>query len=341
MKDEQPASVRSLCMIFMCVWLLVCTQDVFAEDTIWLRSDGASDRVYARKDTIKDYTGESLTLASGTRIPAARVLRIDSKWSESHVAADEALARGEFAKALAAYQQAVGEEPRRWVRRMLLARMADCHRGQGRLDLAAAAFLALTKADPSTQAFDAIPLVWHTSPQIRIDATVSRQRLTSPNPVERLIGASHLVATPSRGAALEVLEALSILPDTRFAILAQAQLWRTRIATAKPYELEQWVAAVEKLPEPLRAGPSFVVAGAFAQQKQPRRAAELYMRVPILHRKQYDLAAQSLWEAAAAFAKLQRPKDVDRCLREIVKDFAHSPLAETAQNQLQAAAPAN
>jgi tetratricopeptide (TPR) repeat protein len=308
-----------------------------AEDTVWLKSAGESERIYARQGTILDYTGEALTLAPNIRLKAEQVVRVDSAWSAAQQSGDRLLAEGEFSKALAAYQQAFKEEQRRWVKRMILAQMIACYRGEGQLDSAAAAFLALVKDDPATKEFHAIPLVWFSSPRQRTSAAKASEWLRSKEPIERLIGASHLLASPDGGAALETLEALSILPDTPIALLAQAQIWLARLATCKPREPEQWAEAVEKLPEPLRAGPYFVVARAFARHKQPLRAAEFYVRVPILHNKQYHLAAQSLWEAGELFAKLGRSQDAERCYRELVKDYAHAAVAEMAENKLRSA----
>ncbi|MCG8583332.1 MAG: hypothetical protein MI757_01300 [Pirellulales bacterium] len=305
-----------------------------SEDTVWLRTTADSDQVFSRKGTVADFTGETLTLESGSRIPADRVVRVDSPWTPAHIAGDAAMADGDFAKALIAYQTAGREESRRWARRIILANIVACYREQNNLGAAASAFLALVKADPATRRFDEIPLVWFSTGGTRFDTTGAKSWLDSKDPVARLIGASHLVNSPDRAKALEVLEALSILPDTRIALLAQAQIWRTRIATSKPYEALQWATAIEKLPESLRAGPSFVVARAFAHHKQPERAAELYMRVPILHPKHYDLAAQSLLEAGELFQRIDRRQDANRCFREIVKRFGRSQVAESAAQKL-------
>lgn len=341
MRDEKPETARSLWVPLFCIlWFPVATACV-AQDTIWLRADGTSDQVFSRKATVADYTGETLTLASGTRIPADRVVRIDSTWSPAQTAGDEALAAGDFATALTAYQRANREEKRRWVRRMILPRAVACYRGAGDLGVAAAVFLALLKDDPATRDFAEIPLVWYSASGIRTDANKAGQWLVSKDPVARLMGASHLLNSPQRTEALEVLEALSILPDTRIALLAQAQIWRTRIAASKTYETERWAAAIEKLPHSLRAGPSFVVARAFAHHKQPKRAAELYMRVPISYGKQYDLAAQSLWETGELFARLDRQQDADRCFREIVRAYNRSHVAELARQKLRQAATPN
>ncbi len=307
----------------------------WAEDTVWLRSSGPSDRIYARRGTIADYTGQTLTLAPDTRIPADRVVRIDSKWTASQLAGDAAIAEGEFAKALAAYQRAMREESRRWVRRRILAQMVWCYRGQGKSDQAALAFLSLVKDDPATRAFDAIPLVWFASTGVRVDAAKARGWLKSPDAAARLIGASHLMASPDRRAALDVLEALSIVADRRIALLAQAQLWRVRTAQSKPHEVDGWAGAIQRIPESLRAGPYFVVARAFAHHKQPKRAAETYMRVPILHRNHYHLAAQSLWDAARQLESLGNKAHAKRLYRELVRDFHRAPTAELARRRLE------
>jgi tetratricopeptide (TPR) repeat protein len=337
MRGEKLQLLRPLIAMFVCCICLNAAPQVLAEDTIWLRSTGTTQRIYAHQGTIADYTGETLSLESGTRFPAERVMRVDSTWTASKQAGDTALAEHDFAKALTFYQRSLREETRRWVRRMILVRMVECYRDSGKLDVAAAAFLALLKDDPTTRHFDAIPLTWYSASDVRVDATKARGWLGSKDATTRLIGASHLLNSSDRRAALEVLDALSILPDTRIALLAQAQIWRTRIAASKPHEPPQWAAAIAKLPEPLRSGPSFVVAGAFAHHKQPKRAAELYMRVPILHEKQYHLAAQSLWEASRQFAALDRTKDAERALREIVKQYGRSPIAESAEQKLREA----
>ena len=321
-------------LYFLLVLAHLPSTAAFAEDTVWMKSSGPSDRVYKRVGTVNDYTGETLTLAPDTRIPADRVVRIDSDWTEAQQVGDKAFAAGDFEKSLTAYGQALRDEPRGWVRRQIMTQMVWCYRGLGKSDLAALAFVSLIKADPTSRSFDAIPLVWNSSATKRVDTAKARDWLSDENAAARLVGASHLLSTPDHRAAMEVLEALSIIKDPRVALLAQAHLWRVRTAQSKLPEVEGWADAIERVPESLRAGPYFVVARAFAQHKQARRAAEMYMRVSILHRKQYHLAAQALWDAARQLESLGGKDRARRLYREIVRDFGESPLVEPARRKI-------
>ena len=59
------------------------------------------------------------------------------------------------------------------------------------------------------------------------------------------------------------------------------------------------------------------------------------MRVPILHRKQYHLAAQSLWDAARQLELLGSKAHARRLYRELVQDFNRAPTAELARRKLE------
>ena len=90
------------------------------------------------------------------------------------------------------------------------------------------------------------------------------------SPAALLIGASHLLATPERGAAMLQLRRLTANADRRVAWMAQAQLWRGEAVSADESELRRWLEAIEQMPSPLRAGP-YVVSKKRAPSVGPAR----------------------------------------------------------------------
>ncbi|HEV3007088.1 MAG TPA: hypothetical protein VGX78_21635, partial [Pirellulales bacterium] len=127
--------------------------------------------------------------------PGGLVVEIESRWSPAQTAGDGHYARHEFREALAEYDTALRKEQRRWVQRMIVARMVVCHRELGRLDAAGTRFLNLVRDDPDTPYFDAIPLTWLPGEPSPALEQAARQWLAGDSPVANLLGASHLLST--------------------------------------------------------------------------------------------------------------------------------------------------
>jgi tetratricopeptide (TPR) repeat protein len=248
-----------------------------------------------------------------------------------------------FAEAISAYRGAAQAEPRGWVKRALIARAIGCFRDQNQPARAGDLFLGLYRADPETPHFDAIPLGWlppqfafhggpqsgphggpHGGPQNAASGPGDRDlRSVAPrwlaetaHPAAVLLGASWLISAGEPGTALAPLRTLTQNADPRVALLAEAQLWRTRATRATEAEIEAWEKIPPRLPAALRGGPYLTLGWAWQQSGQPERAALAFLRVPIEHSDQPLLAAAALELAARQLEQLQRPAEAARLRRE-------------------------
>lgn len=289
--------------------------------------------------TVLEYTGRQLVLElpGGRRqeISGDRVLRVLTDYDRQQVEADRLLEKGELAQALSLYRQALAAESRAWVKRLILAGMVRCLQGLGQVQPAGDTFLALVASDPSTPYFDCIPLAWiptEPSPLLAQTAEGWLGRDEEQAPAAVLLGASHLLPTARRPAALVKLRRLSTGADRRIGQLALAQTWR---AEAQPGDdqLAAWQRAVEQMDGPLRAGPYFVLGQAYLQRQQAEEAALALLRIPILYPQHRDLAARALLDAGRALERLNRADQATRLYREVLGTYPGSPAAAEAQSR--------
>ncbi len=298
-----------------------------AHDTVTLRGKaGGETRVTGQ---IVDYTGREMTvqLTGGTtqRFPAEQVLEVRSPRTQEHSQADEQFAQGRFADALTMYRAALDAEPRRWVRREILAQAVRCYDALGRSAEAGTFFLLLVDDDPDTPHFDCIPLGWVPG---RPDAALeqaARDWLNSDRPVAVLLGASHLLSTALQPRASARLGELQSTADPRVARLAEAQRWRVEALQSTPAQRARWARAIEAIPEPLQAGPNFVLGQAQARAGEYEQAALSLLRVALVYPRQRPLAARAVLEAARALENTTHADRAARLYRELVDEYQDQP----------------
>ena len=152
-------------------------------------------------------------------------------------------------------------------------------------------------------------------------------------PAAVLIGASQLLMTDQRAAAVGALKGLLSEPDRRIAWLAFAQLWRAGSANATP---EQWTNFAEKIDaadESLRG--SLLRPGFGAQGQDPEAAALALLRVPLLYPREYDLSARALLDAGTCLQKVERPSQAAGLYRELLSRFGQAGAADEARRRLE------
>lgn len=309
-----------------------------ADDTV-IVATGKEGRGRSRlSGTVLDFTGKELRIkqASGREavVPADKVVSVETTKEAKHTAADGLFESGDFAKAIAIYRDAAREEKRIWVQRQIMAQTVWCSRNLGQVERAGNVFLILVEDDPDTRFFDAIPLNWTA---MQPPAALEQQAKTwlggklSP---AVLMGASWLLST-DRAAAQGALEKLVADGDQRVAQLAAAQLWRTKLVTAKPEELDRWQVAVERLPAPLRAGPYYLLGEALARHERHSEAAIAYLRVPLDYPLHRYLAPDALFGAGRELEALGVPAEAASVYRELATDYPTAPRAPEAQRRLE------
>jgi len=336
------AAHRAALLAFL---LLATSRLAGAQDTIYFSASEKPGSYGTVSGEIVGYNYHGLRVRVGsgrvTRIDADHVRRIVTRRTAEQLAGDRSLKQGAFREALSQYRAALDDENRTWVRREILARAVRCYRELSDWQLAADTFLLLYRNDPTTDELASIPLVWipqEPSRQMAGSAKDWMGRKDSPAAV--LIGASHLLTTPDRAAAISHLRRLTANADRRIAWLAQTQLWRVEAVDAKEQDLRRWHQAIEQMPSTLRPGPYVVIGSAWSRRGAAEEAALAFLRVGILYAEEHSLAAHAMHQAARALDTMGDPKGAGRLYRETVERYKGTPAASEAQQQLERRTPA-
>ncbi len=307
-----------------------------ADDMLLLKSDSSTRRVAG---TIIEYTGESLQLrhASGRdeKISPDQVIEVLGDWKESHQTANALFAEGDFQAAEAKYRLALREEDRRWVQRRVLAQLTWCYRYLGQTDDAVKAFLPLCRDDPTTPYFAAIPLTWTSVPtELDLERQAVAWLQDKNSSAARLIGASWSLTSARRAEAIKVLQQFISDPDPRMAFLAEAQLWRTQVATSRAEDVNRWQERIERMPSDIRSGPYYVFGLALSRHEMHEPAAINFMRVAILYPSQRDLVPDSLLAAGRELETMEQATDAVGLYREILTKYQTNRVAGEAESRL-------
>jgi tetratricopeptide (TPR) repeat protein len=304
-----------------------------AQDTVHLANGGST------RGRVVDYTGRELQLelAGGVQraIPAEQIVRIDTTFTREQTAAAAAFAQRRIESAAALYQEARRIETRGWVRRQITAELVWCYRALGQTERACAEFGVLVQSDPETPYFDCIPLAWIPAPPpVLLEQSARKWMQSDKVPSAVLLGASYLLSTAARPQAMARLKQLTTHSDRRVALLALAQTWRTEVATADEATLAAWRNTIETMPEPLRAGPYYVLGLGRRQRAQWEQAALALLRIPLLYREHHQLASQSLWEAGQLLEKLDQSDAAARLYRELIREYPQTSPVSQAESRL-------
>jgi tetratricopeptide (TPR) repeat protein len=312
-----------------------------AEDTVtFLTGKDAKTRTNRTGEVI-EYTGESLQLKSSSgrieNIPAARVVDIRTQWISAHERGDALRAEGKLEEAINAYKQAKRDEPRAWARRKIMAALVACYAEVSRFDFAGDEWLAIVSSDPSTLHYNVVPVAWQPLPPDAALQTRAAAWLNSKAPPAQVLGASWLLGGPQRSAAITVLEGLASnkAADPRVRSLAQIQLWRTKLVSAKLEEVQRWQTAVEQMPAEVRAGGYFVVGEGLARLDKPEGAALAFLRIPLVHKEQRMMAADALLAAAKQLETLKRSEEAVGLYREVLSGYSRTLAAGEAKAKLE------
>ncbi len=336
MRPRQSKHVR----IVLALFAALASLPAAAQDTVSISSTTNPQGHLKLTGRILDYTGEGLNieLTGGVprTIPAEQVLHIETNYSRPQVEADRLFAKGEFQSALALYAQARNGESRAWVRRQITAQIVWCQQALDRWAQAGEEFLVLVRSDPATIYFDCIPLAWIPAELPRDLEQAAQQWIAREDlPAAVLLGASHLLPTHAGPGALTRLKQLTTVNDPRVARLALAQTWRTLTVTADVEQLKNWSRLIDQMPEPLRAGPSYVLGLGWAQHQQYEQAALAWMRLPILHSQHRLLTMRALQDAGQALERLSRVRQAATLYAELTQTYPNTRPAAEARQRLE------
>ena len=312
-----------------------------AEDTVTVLTGKDAKTRTNRTGEIVEYTGESLQLKSSSgrveNIPAARVVDIRTTWTLTHERGDLLRAEGKLEEAINVYKQAQRDESRAWARRKIMAELVGCYAELGRLDSAGDEWLAIVKSDPLTMYYDVMPVAWNSLPPSAALESRAAAWLNRTEPAAQVLGASWLLTGPQRSAAITALETLVTgkTVDPRIRSLAQIQLWRTKLVSAKLDEVQRWQSAIEQMPAEIRASGYFVVGEALDRLEKPTEASLAFLRIPLVHNQQRVMAADALIAAAKQLEDLKRTEQAVGLYREVLSGYSRTAAAEEAKTRLE------
>lgn len=332
---------RSATVAAMLLFSVIPVSPLAAADTVTYRTGPEpASRVSSVTGTIVDYVGGRLTIrsdAGGQQILLAeRIAEIQSDWTPAETTGDQLVREGSLVEAVRSYQQALRDEKRVWGQRQIVAKLSGCYGQMEQFDLAGEAFLRLLRSDPQTHYFHLIPLAWMPhSPTAGMQQRAAAWLANTRDSVSLLLGASWLLSLAPRAAAEQALLRLLTDRDPRVAMLAQAQLWRTRLATAAPDEIAGWEGWLTRLPGDLRAGPYYLIGQAWSAKGSPDKAALAFLRAPILYGTDRRLAAAALLSAGRELEKIGQVQEAAALYGEVVRDYAAAPAAVEARGRLE------
>ena len=132
-------------------------------------------------DRVLEYTGRELTLQTGVgagikRFPRSEVIEVTTPYLEAHQRGLDLLSQGRVKDADAAFETALDEEPRTWVRRSILASQMKCAWWTGDYTRAANRFLPIAESDLANIAFGLAPYGFSFEPSSTSCASTKRRR---------------------------------------------------------------------------------------------------------------------------------------------------------------------
>lgn len=314
-------------------------QQCAADDTVTLRPANPNAEPTKVRGNVIDYTGQVLTLqtASGqTTIPAEKIASVETDYASDVLQAKQLLADGKSSEAARLLDAAVSGERRPWVQREILALEALALQNAGRYIDAGNTFLKILADDPQTIHFDSLPLAWFSLPPHFERDRAARQWMEMPSPYAQLMGASWLLSTSDRSQAIQVLNNLRTSKIPQIAVLAEAQLWQTKIVTANQTDVQQWQRQLDAgiLRGASLAGPTLVIGKVWRQLGNDNQAALTLMRPPILYPNVRPVAADSLLQAGRALERAGQTDEAARVLREAIEQYGDQPARQEAEINL-------
>jgi hypothetical protein len=299
----------------------IMSDAALSEDVVVVRGGKRQQPNIEKRGTITDYTGEGVTLLIGDRktlLPADQIVEIRSSWTKAELAGDAAHAAGDLPSALAAYRLAKEEETRPWGVRKIQVKLSACYEWNDQNEMAGEEILSILEQDDQSPYFYALPLAWQNAiPNAVLTDKAKRWMADRKFPAARLLGASWLLGSEDRTAALNTLLQLGSDLDPRIAPLALAQQWRTKVVTATSDDIALWRQLLDRMSPEVRGGPLLVLGNAFARHKDSRQASLCLLQTALLAPQRETLAAQGFLSAAKELEQQNQFDAAARLYREL------------------------
>lgn len=264
-----------------------------------------------RKGQITEWSGAEITMEVNGRelsIDTDQVISFRTNWPLEYAEAQQLAAQGKTTAAVQKFAQAIETESRPWAQRIIRSKLISQLMLLRQVDQAADQFVAIASQDRNTRFIYLAPLAWSNTPN---RFSRAKKWIDAEEPIVQLIGSSWALTGPDRDAAIARLEKLVDDLDARISSLAIAQIWRTRPSVSIK-QADVWQKLVDEMPEAVRPGPIYVLAGFQALtgiQSETDKAIMNWMKVVSLSKEQSDLVSASLFESIKLLLKLGSTSD--------------------------------
>lgn len=281
-----------------------------------------------------DYDELKLQLVSGREqlVPSSQISNISSKWNADYIAAEGYMFERRFERASISFRQAYSKEARQWVKHRITAKIIQCEQNMGDWHKAANQFFdVLLSQQSNTPYLTAAPIVWHPLTSSGELLHRGRELMKADNPLKQLVGASWLFSSPYNDEALILFKQLEQHSDRSIALLAAAQLWRSKTPLAKPEDVTYWDQAVTELPKELRAGPLYIVSLMKRRLDMEEEAVLTMMRIPILYPSQHHLASEAVHAAVKELMDMAQYDEALNLCKELAANYSDTTAGTQAK----------
>ena len=281
-------------------------------------------QTYRGKIVSYTYDELRLQLVSGREqsVASPLITNISSQWNSDFIAAEGYMFERRFERALISFKQAYTNETRDWVKHRITALIIQCEQNMGNWHKASDQFFeVLLSQQNNTPYLTAAPIVWHPLTSSGELLHRGRELMKADNPLKQLVGASWLFSSPYNDDAIVLFKQLEQHSDKSIALLASAQLWRSKTPLAKPEDVRFWDQAITELPKELRAGPLHVVALMKRRLDMHEEAVLTWMKIPVLYPAQHHLASEAVYASVRELMNLAQYDEALALCKELEMNY--------------------
>jgi len=334
-------SIRNGLLLCCCLTSIAAAQSARDKVTLLDPKTGSQTRL---RCTVLDHTGEYIRYkiredGPVTVKPSSQVISIETAQTLPHIEALNAYSAGNTKEAISAFEKALKQESRSWVRRDILAMLIRCALRQGNRAQAGDRFLLIYASDNSTHHFKSIPLLWTTKPPSPELKTAAINWMKKSNPAAQLLAGSALLFDPKYQSSAKLdLQQLRVHADPRVRNLAITQLWRLELPDGKVAgaTLDSWSDRIQAMPEDLRGGPYFLLGQGRKLRQEYDLAAVSLLWVPFVYDQDYQLSALACLNAADSLKSIGQEDEAAVLYGEVARRYGQSTYSQDAAQALKA-----
>ena len=267
-----------------------------------------------------------------------QVIGVTTTYTPPHIEADRLLERKDFVNAASQYAKALEVEPRNWAKTRIRSTLISCYKRGGDWEKAANEFFKLAESRDDPELMAIAPLFWppNAEPTAAQKMIAERWLLDSSNAMMQLVASSWLLATDQKKKVIPILEKLMTESELRVSFMARAQRMRIPDKPPTKQDIERYRQLIDRMPEPIRAGPMYSLGLAYEREGNFAEAALAFLWVPFVYDRNSELSGDALFRAATATDKHGFQDDAIKLYREVVQKHPGTSFANQAEVRIKA-----